>query len=76
MNFTPAPARIAPLKARGVARKAWQGAIERTGRKLNLHEGEENGRPVWFVREWIGPDITETGWMGLGQLVSYLGGLE
>lgn len=76
MNFTPAPAQIAPLKARGLAEKALLGATERTGRDLGLIEGAANGRPEWFVREWQDGTCTETGWMGLGQLVSYLGGLK
>lgn len=75
MNFTPLPARNAPLRARGVAGKALESAIARTGCKLELYEGEEDGRAVWFVRERNHGTITETGWMGLGQLVSYLGAL-
>ncbi len=76
MNFTPLPTQAAPSKARNAASKALEAAVARTGRKLDLHEGSENGRPQFFVREWFPRTCTETDWMGLAAVVSYFGGLQ
>lgn len=75
MNFTPLPSPVAPSKARNAASKALEAAVARTGRKLDLIEGAEDGRPRFFVREWVPGTCTETDWMGLASVVSYLGGL-
>lgn len=76
MNFTPLPTQAAPDKARNAASKALEAAVARTGRKLDLIEGEQDGRPRFFVREWFPGTCTETSWMGLASTVSYLGGLQ